>query len=1026
MSPPKFSSLRSSKRRTASLIPFRDDTSLVAFRYEQTVQAQPPIPIPAPRHPPARSASTSTRTISSNPATPFLIGGHSPPIPPAEEHPALRGDFSSSTDGGDEWKRDSAAPSASSATTIYEEEIDTPALYDKELGLELDTRHRPAVSPAVVEQPDLTESPVVLGDDSAIVIREFLEAQRFACDGDDNKNSPSRPLHPWAAPLPLSSRAILPQEPIQGSPECIKSGSATSPTVPQRRLARSFSFRVSPSTRLKKRSMAEMTTRGSDDGSNNSAATSPTNTHTTTVPTSPSTALFSLSRGMGTKDRSIPPSRGNGSVGTSVNSGVTQTPRLRQSSLDSAAGNNDDAQLPHGPLPPFPKRPATNHGAHSPDRHFSPISISIPTDSLLGDDFMANVSFSKRGSIMFGGKRALPRENMPDDNSTATIEKPADGDANAARPTTNPADTIKATSDTTSAAIGATTNDDDDEAANGAADKPQPAVPRIRVLPADIERESLKVRSLYEAGDAFNWELGAPPSSTGERLAPTPEDPVEKDKHDTHEAEAEQSAQPPAQPTSTSADSSAPPHDLVRREYELAGGAEDWHDVDGADVDRYGFIRPHRLNTPTDANARRERATSRRRNLLTKRDPPELNSARVPGRKVSARSLHTQASEFSVASRRSSISTLRQAANLLPHNRDRRWADEAGEMLTHTPRITHITEDENADRLSEALKQKEWERAEKWRRMAKVIKKGKEGEGMEFEFDTKNPKLIDRTWKGIPDRWRGAAWYSFLATSARANKDAPAEEHLIAEFHRLQSEPCEYDGQIDLDVPRTISQHIMFRRRYRGGQRLLFRVLHAVALYFAETGYVQGMASLAATLLCYFDEEKSFVMMVRMWQLRGLEELYRPGFEGLLSCLKDFETRWLAGKDVAKKLDDLGIDATAFGTRWYLTLFNLSIPFPAQLRIWDVFLLLGGSLPSGPPSSSATKDKEKEKEREGRQLDVLHAAAAALMDALSEIILDSDFDNTMKVLTSWIPVKDEDLLMKVAKAELKYNGKKKG
>jgi hypothetical protein len=61
------------------------------------------------------------------------------------------------------------------------------------------------------------------------------------------------------------------------------------------------------------------------------------------------------------------------------------------------------------------------------------------------------------------------------------------------------------------------------------------------------------------------------------------------------------------------------------------------------------------------------------------------------------------------------------------------------------------------------------------------------------------------------------------------------------------------------------------------------------------------MASLAATLLCYFDEEKSFVMMVRMWQLRGLDVLYRPKFEGLIAALKEFETCWLH-KDVARVL----------------------------------------------------------------------------------------------------------------------------
>lgn len=54
-------------------------------------------------------------------------------------------------------------------------------------------------------------------------------------------------------------------------------------------------------------------------------------------------------------------------------------------------------------------------------------------------------------------------------------------------------------------------------------------------------------------------------------------------------------------------------------------------------------------------------------------------------------------------------------------------------------------------------------------------------------------------------------------------------------------------------------------------------------------------------------------------------------------------------------------------------------------------------------------------------LDVLHATSAALIDGTREILLDSDFENAMKVLTSWIPVKDEELLMKVAKAEWKLH-----
>jgi hypothetical protein len=50
-------------------------------------------------------------------------------------------------------------------------------------------------------------------------------------------------------------------------------------------------------------------------------------------------------------------------------------------------------------------------------------------------------------------------------------------------------------------------------------------------------------------------------------------------------------------------------------------------------------------------------------------------------------------------------------------------------------------------------------------------------------------------------------------------------------------------------------------------------------------------------------------------------------------------------------------------------------------------------------------------------LDLIHAVSAALIDGTREILLDSDFENAMKVLTSWIPVKDEELLMRVTKAE---------
>lgn len=71
-------------------------------------------------------------------------------------------------------------------------------------------------------------------------------------------------------------------------------------------------------------------------------------------------------------------------------------------------------------------------------------------------------------------------------------------------------------------------------------------------------------------------------------------------------------------------------------------------------------------------------------------------------------------------------------------------------------------------------------------------------------------------------------------------------------------------------------------------------------------------------------------------------------------------------------------------------------------------------------ASHSTPDSE----HFGSTLDVLHATSAALIDGMRDILLDSDFENAMKVLTSWIPIKDEDLFMRVAKVEWKIHKRK--
>ncbi|KAK4111235.1 RabGAP/TBC [Canariomyces notabilis] len=955
MAPQKFGSMRHKSRPTAMrLAPFRDDAGLVALRYEETKQAEPPIPIPPPRNPRRllnRSPSTTT--------SPSLIVVNPPPIPPPqEEHPLFR---TGALPQIEERKRDSGAPTSSSVT-LREDGAEDP-LYQKLLA---DIADAPSSSSADEQSPQL--SPAIDSPFAPPPLR--LSISHRTGESASEVTSPTQP-DPQASPTP--------QIPLT------------------RKLSKTFTIKSSSgSKRLRKKML------GGDKVASQDA----------------------------------PPVTERGSP---------KSPKRPKSPKSLKSPKSPE-------LPPHSTGFPSHEGEQDSERSesFAPITTPIPEDSLW--DELGNLSFSTRGSIMFGGKSKSPFNLLMMSTTTTpapgTVAAPEEQAASTSHDLTDP----KPDTAITNHADAIT------EKPRAAAHVDSLSVPSIRVSSIDVERESQKVRSLYESGDDLMWEDGAP-VSFAERLAPTQEVPSEEEENVVSCRQSD----PPSGPPSTlppgdhltsltralaitprSANSLSPQRDSqVRREYECAGGIEDWEDLEGASVDRYGFISNKRpvSRAGSAAELKSSQFAPRRRNVLVKRPVTAYSSSapgggfmRPPSRKVSARSLNTYTSELSTVSRRSTRSSLRAAANRLPHNRDRRWMDEAGEMLSLQAGLTGITDDDKTGKTIEAQKRKEAERSEKWRKMATVVKAEKgaqslgqaQGQGMSYEFDTKSTKLIERTWKGIPDCWRSAAWYSFLASSAKAWNSSETDERLIAEFKRLQNVASPDDVQIDLDVPRTVNGHIMFRRRYRGGQRLLFRVLHAISLYFPETGYVQGMASLAATLLCYFDEERCFVMLVRLWRYRGLEYLYQPEFAGLMAALEDLETRWLAGKDVASKLKELSIPVTAYGIRWYLTLFNLSIPFPAQLRVWDVFMLMGECPPDLSDSTTeAEKEKGKSKEVTGdsnlarslKGLDILHATSAALIHALRDVLLDSDFENAMKALTAWIPIKDEDLLMKVARAE---------
>jgi hypothetical protein len=468
MAPQKFASVRYKSRPTV-LIPFRDDTGLVGLPYEHTKQAEPPIPIPARNPlrsspttaitPPPRPMSTPVGTSAAGGGPPLstifspptymraiTVLPTPPPQPPQEEHPAFRNDFSSSrhSTGGsiDNWKRDSGLAPTASSGTIYEEDLEDPVAYPKEVDT-ADHNAARAVTPSDI-----------------------------ADDSSSTYSSAEAPNMQRQKQLPTP-----PPEPVEA---CSPANPAPSRST-SRRIARSFSFRTTMPNRLRKKSV------GDDDHHSRGTA-------------------------MVAPDGPLSP----------LPSPTEPGPRRSLSTNDS---------------------PSPQQGPHGQQVRFEPLAISIPTGhSLLEEDFMSHVvSFSKRGSLMFGGKRALPGEKAMDGDGSDSSKLRDDGAEN--RENKGGEEVV------------ASRHEDKKNLP-----KPQqlPPPPNIRVLPAEVEKESQKVRSFYDAGDAtIDWEREgggghrpgaeageAPTSSSSSSLAgegPSHHPPeelsfsVEKNEHDPYD-----------------------------------------------------------------------------------------------------------------------------------------------------------------------------------------------------------------------------------------------------------------------------------------------------------------------------------------------------------------------------------------------------------------------------------------------------------------------------------------------------------
>lgn len=290
----------------------------------------------------------------------------------------------------------------------------------------------------------------------------------------------------------------------------------------------------------------------------------------------------------------------------------------------------------------------------------------------------------------------------------------------------------------------------------------------------------------------------------------------------------------------------------------------------------------------------------------------------------------------------------------------------------------------------ERHRRKETERVSKWMQMMSV-KRREGGNAVSWAWRSDaQAKLLKRVYKGVPDRWRMAAWWTLSedACSRYKGKQRSADE-LKEEYLSRIDLPSVHDVQIDLDVPRTISGHTLFVTRYGQGQRSLFHVLHCFSLLCDTCGYCQGMGPIAATLLCYFEPERTYALLVRLHDHYGMHDVFAPGFPGLLEAFYVQERLMeYIMPEVYESFRRNFISSSAWGTKWYITLFVNTVPFSQQLRLWDALWI------------------------DGRDITVL--TSVAILWAYRDLLAapNANFESILSLLSSYFVAEDDDALLR--------------
>lgn len=241
------------------------------------------------------------------------------------------------------------------------------------------------------------------------------------------------------------------------------------------------------------------------------------------------------------------------------------------------------------------------------------------------------------------------------------------------------------------------------------------------------------------------------------------------------------------------------------------------------------------------------------------------------------------------------------------------------------------------------------------------------------EFPPVSGKVQRFVRKGIPPKWRGAAWFWYARGPTMMAKNRGVYKDLVERAERGDLNPNDAEI-IERDLHRTFPDNIHFKPdpspqeeaalpTSNGPQtsapetetvRSLRRVLHAFSIYNRKIGYCQSLNFIAGLLLLFMDEEKAFwvLCIITMIYLPGTHEISLEGANVDLGVLMMSikETMPAIWAKIGGELDGSAGDGqvsmrlppiTLCMTAWFMSCFIGTLPIETTLRVWDSFFYEG-------------------------------------------------------------------------------------